>query len=81
MVFREETERKEGVKSGTIIMGGVVEDNIYNQCRRLIEDKKFYKKIASASNPYGDGRSSDIMLDVIEKYLTGMSLDEIQKRY
>lgn len=81
VVFREETERKEGLKSGTIIMGGVEEDNIYNQCRRLIEDKKFYNKIASASNPYGDGRSSDIMFDVIEKYLTGLSLDEIQKRY
>lgn len=81
VVFREETERKEGLKSGTIIMGGVEEDNIYKKCRRLIEDKKFYNKIASASNPYGDGRSSDIMFDVIEKYLTGMGLDEIQKRY
>ena len=81
VVFREETERKEGLKAGTNIMGGVDEDNIYNKCRSLIENEQFYKSVAFAENPYGSGNSRCIMLDVIDKYLLGESLDEIQKRY
>ena len=77
VVFREETERKEGLKSGTIVMGGVDEKNIYEQCKRLLEDEEFYKTVALAENPYGNGNSRHIILDVVEKYLLGESLGDI----
>jgi len=77
VVFREETERTEGLRSGTIVMGGVDEKNIYEQCKRLIEDEEFYKTVALAENPYGNGNSRHIILDVVEKYLLGECLGDI----
>ena len=79
VVFREETERKEGLAAGTILMGGVDQKDIYNLCERLLQDKEFYEKVALSKNPYGDGKSRYIMLNIIERYLSGESLNEIQK--
>ena len=73
VVFREETERKEGVSAGTIVMGGVEEQDIYNQCKRLIENEDFYSDVARAENPYGNGDSRHLILDVIQKCLSGES--------
>ena len=78
IVLRQETERKEGLVSGTLVMGGIDENGIYDTCRRLINDHEYYKTVALAKNPYGTGDTRHIILDIIEKYLSGTPLDEIQ---
>jgi len=65
VVLREETERTEGVKSGTLIMAGTNQENIFKITKKLITDKEYYNKIASAENPYGEGNSSKQIVDFL----------------
>lgn len=67
LVMRDTTERPEGVKAGTLKLVGTNEENIYNEFKKLIEDKDEYEKMSTASNPYGDGFASKRIADILEK--------------
>ena len=69
VVLRNETERTEGVKAGTLIMAGTEEENIFKVTEKLITDKSYYNKIADAENPYGKGDSSKQIVDFLIKKL------------
>jgi len=66
--MRNVTERPEAVEAGTVELAGVAEDDIYNAAKRLLTDAGRYKQMASAKNPYGDGRASERIRDAILKY-------------
>jgi len=68
IVMRNVTERPEAVEAGTVELAGVAEDDIYNAAKRLLTDAGRYKQMASAKNPYGDGRASERIRDAILKY-------------
>lgn len=63
LVMRDTTERPEGVKAGTLKLVGTEEENIYNNFKLLLENKKEYEKMSKASNPYGDGLASKRIVD------------------
>lgn len=65
LVLRDTTERPEGINAGTLKLVGVDEDVIYNNTKKLIEDKEIYNSMAKASNPYGDGNSSKYIVNYI----------------
>ena len=65
LVVRKETERPEAVEAGTVRLAGVEEDNIYNMAKQLLVSKEAYDKMALASNPYGDGKASERIVDVL----------------
>ena len=65
IVLRTETERPEAVKAGTVLMGGIEEENIIKYATDLICDENFYKKISKTANPYGDGTASKRTVDAI----------------
>ena len=65
IVLREVTERPEGQAAGTLTLAGVSEASIYNEATRLLGDKVAYKAMASAKNPFGDGRASERIVDAI----------------
>ncbi len=65
LVLRNETERPEAVAAGTAKIAGVVEDDIFNMAKELIEDKAAYDKMARAANPYGDGNASQRIVDAL----------------
>lgn len=65
LVLRDTTERPEGVEAGTLKLLGTDEQKIYEETKRLLEDKEEYNKMAKASNPYGDGFASKRIVDVI----------------
>lgn len=67
LVMRDTTERPEGVDAGTLKLVGTNEENIYNEFKKLIEDKYEYEKMSTASNPYGDGFASKRIADILEK--------------
>lgn len=67
LVMRDTTERPEGIKAGTLRLVGTDEDVIYDAFTTLLNDQKEYEKMAHASNPYGDGRASVRISDVIVK--------------
>lgn len=69
MVLRTETERPEAVKAGTVKLAGIDKDEIVNIANELINNENLYKKMAQATNPYGDGKACSRILDSIYENL------------
>lgn len=67
LVMREETERPEGIKTGTLKLVGTDEETIYTNLKLLLEDKQEYEKMSTGNNPYGDGFASRRIADILEK--------------
>ncbi len=67
LVLRDTTERPEGVQAGTLKLAGTDEEVIYNLTKELLVNKSEYDRMSKASNPYGDGKSSKHIVDVIIK--------------
>lgn len=65
LVVREETERPEGIESGTAKLVGTDYQKIYDNLDLLIRDKNEYDRMAKAVNPYGDGDSGERIVDII----------------
>lgn len=66
LVMRDTTERPEGVAAGTLKLVGTEEETIYHEFSRLLSDDAEYARMSRASNPYGDGRASERIADVLE---------------
>lgn len=66
LVMRDTTERPEGIAAGTLRLVGTDEEVIYDNFRRLLEDKDAYNAMAHAANPYGDGLASRRIADILE---------------
>ena len=65
LVMRDTTERPEGVAAGTLRLVGTEEEAIYREFSRLLDDPAEYGAMSHASNPYGDGRASARIADVL----------------
>ena len=65
LVMRDTTERPEGVEAGTLRLVGTEEDTIYREFSRLLDDPAEYGAMSHASNPYGDGRASERIGDIM----------------
>ncbi len=68
LVLREVTERPEAVEAGTVKIVGTSKENILKELRILILDKKEYTRMSKAINPYGDGRASERIRDILLYY-------------
>ncbi len=69
LVLRDTTERPEGIDAGTLKLVGTEEEAIYNEAKKLLTDKSAYDAMSKAANPYGDGLSSERIVDaIIEKF-------------
>jgi UDP-N-acetylglucosamine 2-epimerase (non-hydrolysing) len=73
LVMREKTERPEAVEAGTVKLVGTDEDCIVRQATILLEDAAAYDRMARVHNPYGDGRASYRISDVIHSFFTEKS--------
>ena len=58
LVLRRETERPEAIEAGTVQLAGVEEVEVYRLGTLLLNDEAAYRKMAQATNPYGDGNAS-----------------------
>lgn len=58
LVLREVTERPEAVEAGTVKIVGTDEDRIVEEAQRLLHNEDYYRRMANAVNPYGDGKAS-----------------------
>lgn len=65
LVLREITERMEGVEAGTAILVGSNKEKIVAETSMLLTDDSYYSKISKASNPYGDGTTSEKIKEII----------------
>ena len=67
LVIRDVTERPEAVEAGTIKLVGTDATVITETALNLIDDEKSYAAMSKAHNPYGDGKASPRIRDVILK--------------
>jgi UDP-N-acetylglucosamine 2-epimerase (non-hydrolysing) len=70
LVMRDTTERPEGVAAGTALLTGANADAIVRHTTRLLTDAGAYQAMATARNPYGDGRAAHHIVDVVEKHFS-----------
>ena len=65
LVLRDTTERPEGIEAGTLKLTGTDEETIYEKVKELLTNKDEYERMSKASNPYGDGHTSERIADII----------------
>jgi UDP-N-acetylglucosamine 2-epimerase (non-hydrolysing) len=63
--MRDTTERPESVEAGTAILVGSDNDRIVFETFRLIDDPIAYARMSRAHNPFGDGRASARIVELI----------------
>lgn len=59
LVLRNETERPEALKAGTVKLAGTNKDEVSALAFQLLQDEGEYNRMAKSVNPYGDGIASE----------------------
>lgn len=70
LVMRDTTERPEAVDAGTVRLVGTDYDRIVTGVRELLSDNEVYSRMSRATNPYGDGKASGRIADVLKSALS-----------
>ena len=68
LVMRNNTERPEAVKAGTVKIVGLNNELIVKSVSELLNDKQLYKSMSQAHNPYGDGFACKRITAVLRSY-------------
>ena len=79
LVMRDTTERPEAVAMGTVKLVGTDPDAIVTNVSTLMTDRASYEQMANAVNPYGDGRASSRIVDILLKCLRRREAGKIGK--
>ncbi len=66
LVMRETSERPEAISAGTVKLVGTSKENIISNVQTLLEDNLIYQNMSEASNPYGDGCSSEKIVNILK---------------
>ncbi len=69
LVLRNTTERPEAVEAGTVKVVGTKAAAIIREATTLLKDEAAYKAMALRKNPYGDGRASETIGEILNEYL------------
>jgi len=67
LVMREVTERPEGIEVGTAKIVGLQKETIIDETKRLLVDSEEYIRMSLATNPYGDGKASIRIREIMER--------------
>ncbi|NJE84573.1 UDP-N-acetylglucosamine 2-epimerase (non-hydrolyzing) [Thermococcus sp. CX2] len=67
LTLRYNTERPETVKAGGNVLVGLEKERALSYVERLLSDEEFYKKMASAPNPFGDGKAGERIAEILLK--------------
>ncbi|KAF1086013.1 UDP-N-acetylglucosamine 2-epimerase [Sporotomaculum syntrophicum] len=66
LVLRNTTERPEAVDAGTVRLVGTDRAVVLAETERLLNDAAYYRAMAEAVNPYGDGMASGRIVQAIK---------------
>ena len=69
LVLRTSTERQEAISAGTAKLIGTDSENIFNETNALLNDISLYNSMTKKINPYGDGCSSEKIIDICLDFL------------
>jgi UDP-N-acetylglucosamine 2-epimerase (non-hydrolysing) len=68
LVMRNTTERPEAVDAGTVILVGTDPELIYSEALDLLTNEKRYEFMSTLHNPYGDGKASMRIINILKEY-------------
>ena len=69
LVLRETTERPEAVAAGTAKLVGTAPTQITAAATDLLSNPDAYQAMATAINPFGDGKAAERIFQIVENYL------------
>jgi UDP-N-acetylglucosamine 2-epimerase (non-hydrolysing) len=69
LVMRENTERPEAVEYGTVKLVGTSEYKIIHEVSEILNNPMQYTNMSKAHNPYGDGETSNRILNILKESL------------
>lgn len=69
LVMRDQTERQEAVEAGAAKLVGAERDHIVEEASRLLKDEAARRAMMVDENPFGDGKSSQRIVDITRAYL------------
>ncbi|MCB0443516.1 MAG: UDP-N-acetylglucosamine 2-epimerase (non-hydrolyzing) [Flavobacterium sp.] len=67
LVTRTTTERPEAVDEGTVLLVGTDRTRIVAETEKLLNNTEYYNAMSLLHNPYGDGRTSERIVNFIEQ--------------
>ena len=65
LLMRDNTERPEAVSAGTVKLVGTNIDLICGAVQKLLTDTTAYNRMSEANNPFGDGKASDRIVEIV----------------
>ena len=68
ILLRDTTERPEAVEANVVVLAGTEEENIYSLTNRLLTDNSLYNSMKNSENPFGDGKASKRIINILKKY-------------
>lgn len=68
LVLRNETERPEAIEAGSVKLVGTSCNSIFQEVNNLMEEN-LYLKMSKSVSPYGDGKASIYISDILENTL------------
>lgn len=71
LVTRDVTERPEAVAAGTARLVGTDPDVIVREAEKLLDSPDAYRRVSEISNPYGDGKAAQRILEAIRNGIAG----------
>jgi UDP-N-acetylglucosamine 2-epimerase len=74
LVLRKTTERPEAAQAGLARIIGTDPHVIVEHVGELLEDRHAHRRMAAAANPYGDGRASERVAEVLKNWRAGRPL-------
>jgi UDP-N-acetylglucosamine 2-epimerase (non-hydrolysing) len=69
LVLRSTTERPEAIAAGTSKLVGTETKHIVAAATKLLSDRTVYEEMANVANPFGDGQSSQRILEIVHSFL------------
>lgn len=79
LVLRENTERIEAVTAGTVRLVGTARESVRTALLRLLDDEASYARMATAVNPFGDGKATPRCVAAIAELLgTGSRIADFE---
>jgi UDP-N-acetylglucosamine 2-epimerase (non-hydrolysing) len=76
LVLRDVSERPEGIRADVARLVGTSAATIRGHARTLLDDPEEYARMARAQSPYGDGKASGRIVNLIKRFLDrGMERD------
>lgn len=70
LVLRRDTERPEAVTEGVVKLIGTNKEDIVREANILLNDATAYAAMAKGASPYGDGKSSARIVDIVRQYFS-----------